>query len=163
VANTNVVYFGGKLLALWEAAQPYRLEPSTLETLGLETLDGLLQPGMPFTTGLAAVDALAVGIVGDPLTAHPKVDDDGEGGRRMVTYGYRAKPSSRAIVAGRGAFDSELMLYEFDEAWTCLARRPVYLDGFAFVHDFVVTEHYVLWFQVRAKRASKEPGEIGRL
>ena len=45
VANTNIIFFGGKLLCLWEAAQPYRLEPATLRTLGLETIDGTLQPG----------------------------------------------------------------------------------------------------------------------
>ena len=49
VANTNILYFGGKLLALWEAAQPYRLDPATLRTIALETLDGFLQPGMPFS------------------------------------------------------------------------------------------------------------------
>jgi all-trans-8'-apo-beta-carotenal 15,15'-oxygenase len=36
IANTNVIYWGGKLLALWEAAEPYRLDPYTLETLGKE-------------------------------------------------------------------------------------------------------------------------------
>ena len=30
IANTNVIYWGGKLLALWEAAEPYRLDPETL-------------------------------------------------------------------------------------------------------------------------------------
>ena len=37
--------------------------------------------------------------------------------------------------------------YEFDESWTAASKRPIYVDGFAFVHDFVVTQHYVLWFQ----------------
>ena len=150
VANTNIIFFGGKLLCLWEAAQPYRLEPATLRTLGLETFDGTLQPGMPFTTGVPALDKAAAGVVGDPLTAHPKVDRGREGeeeGDRLVAYGYRAKASAAALAAGRGAFDSELMLYEFDEAWRVVARRPIELEGFAFVHDFVVTEHYVLWFQ----------------
>ena len=153
VANTNILYFGGKLLALWEAAQPYALDPKTLATLGLDTLDETLQPGMPFTTGVPLVDKLAAGVVGDPLTAHPKVDvpgaddDDARNGKRLVTYGYRARPSAAAVVAGRGAFDSELMLYEFDEAWKAVRRRPVNLEGFAFVHDFVVTQHYVLWWQ----------------
>ena len=43
VANTNIIYWGGRLLTLWEAAQPYRLDPSTLNTMGLDTLDGRLQ------------------------------------------------------------------------------------------------------------------------
>ncbi len=34
IANTNVIYWGGKLLALWEAAEPYRLDPKTLDTIG---------------------------------------------------------------------------------------------------------------------------------
>ena len=105
---------------------------------------------MPFTTGVPALDKAAAGVVGDPLTAHPKVDrgrEGEEGGDRLVAYGYRAKASAAALAAGRGAFDSELMLYEFDEAWRVVARRPIELEGFAFVHDFVVTEHYVLWFQ----------------
>ena len=38
VANTNIIYWGGKLLALWEASQPYLMHPETLETLELHTL-----------------------------------------------------------------------------------------------------------------------------
>lgn len=34
VANTNVLYCGEKLYALWEAGLPYELDPKTLETLG---------------------------------------------------------------------------------------------------------------------------------
>lgn len=152
VANTNVIWFGQRLLCLWEAAQPYKLEPATLRTVGLETLDGLLQPGMPFTTGVPALDRLASGLLGDPLSAHPKLDVPGEDedeaeGPRLVTYGYRAKASPSAVVEGRGAFDSEITLYEFDEAWRVAARQEIAINGFAFVHDFVVTQHYALWFQ----------------
>ena len=31
IANTNIIYWGGKLLALWEAAEPHSLDPRTLE------------------------------------------------------------------------------------------------------------------------------------
>ena len=85
---------------------------------------------------------------GRPAHRAPKVDR-GREGRRGRPAG-RAAPRQgigAALAAGRGAFDSELMLYEFDEAWRVVARRPIELEGFAFVHDFVVTEHYVLWFQ----------------
>jgi len=43
VANTNVMYGGGKLLALWEGGLPYRLEPDTLRTVGEYKLKGLLK------------------------------------------------------------------------------------------------------------------------
>ncbi len=48
IANTNIIYWGGKLLALWEAAEPYRLDPATLETLGKEYFDGVLSEGEAF-------------------------------------------------------------------------------------------------------------------
>ncbi|MEN9201834.1 MAG: carotenoid oxygenase family protein [Thermostichus sp. DG_1_6_bins_120] len=48
-ANTNVIYQGDKLLALWEASAPYRLNPATLATEGVETFAGALSPGQPFT------------------------------------------------------------------------------------------------------------------
>ena len=56
VANTNIIYWGGKLLALWEGGLPYKLDPKTLHTDPEEfTLGGLLKKG-------------------DALTSHPRVD-----------------------------------------------------------------------------------------
>lgn len=56
VANTNVMYWGGRLLALWEGGLPYKLDPKTLRTDDKEyTMRGLLKKG-------------------DKLTAHPRVD-----------------------------------------------------------------------------------------
>lgn len=37
VANTSILEWGGKLYALWEAHNPFTLDPNTLETLGEET------------------------------------------------------------------------------------------------------------------------------
>ncbi|NJL99406.1 MAG: Apocarotenoid-15,15'-oxygenase [Synechococcaceae cyanobacterium SM2_3_2] len=48
-ANTNVVYHGGKLLALWEASLPYRLDPQTLATDGRESFGQALKSGEAFT------------------------------------------------------------------------------------------------------------------
>ena len=55
-ANTNVLYHGGKLLAMWEGGFPHLLN-SDLSTVGLYDYDGALQPG-------------------DALTAHPKICPD---------------------------------------------------------------------------------------
>lgn len=67
LANTNIVWHGGKLLALEEAHAPFAVDPETLDSLGDHTFDGRL--------------------VG-PMTAHPKIDpESGE----MLFFGYRAK------------------------------------------------------------------------
>ena len=42
-ANTNVIYWGNKLWAMWEGGYPHQLNPETLETIGLDNLEGLLQ------------------------------------------------------------------------------------------------------------------------
>ena len=75
IANTHVVYWGDKLLALWEAAEPHRLNPYTLETEGLDYLDGLLSKG-------------------DAFAAHPKFDPDCQGTPRMVNFGVKTGLSS---------------------------------------------------------------------
>jgi all-trans-8'-apo-beta-carotenal 15,15'-oxygenase len=83
-ANTNVVIQGGKLLALWEADSPYRLDPISLDTRGQETFNGLLSRGQAFTahprvepeTG----DLLAFGVDAGPISTiyFYRVDSRGE-------------------------------------------------------------------------------------
>ena len=55
VANTNVLYWGDRLLALWEGGHPYSMEPDSLRTTGEYDFKGLLKAG-------------------DAFTAHPRVD-----------------------------------------------------------------------------------------
>jgi carotenoid cleavage dioxygenase-like enzyme len=67
VANTNIVWHAGRLMALEEAHAPFALDPATLAPKGYETYGDKL--------------------VG-PFTAHPKVDPEtGE----MIFFGYSAK------------------------------------------------------------------------
>ena len=75
IANTHVVYWGEKLLALWEAAEPHQLDPQTLETVGIDRLGGLLKTG-------------------DAFAAHPKFDPNCEGTQRMVNFGVKTGLSS---------------------------------------------------------------------
>ncbi len=56
-ANTSVLPIGGELLALWEGGSAYRLDDSSLETIGAKTWAPELK-GMPFS-------------------AHPKIENDG--------------------------------------------------------------------------------------
>lgn len=119
IANTNVLYWGGKLLALWEAAPPHRLDPNTLETIGLDDLDGILQHGSAFA-------------------AHPWIDPASEqdnGTPCLVNF---------AIKPG---LSSTITLYELDPAGKLLRQYSHTIPGFAFIHDFAITPHYCIFFQ----------------
>src|SRR3984885_4398438 len=66
VANTNIIFHGGKLLALEEQHLPTEIEPGTLATRGYCNFDGA---------------------IGGPFTAHPKIDPvTGE----LFFFGYNA-------------------------------------------------------------------------
>ncbi len=58
VANTGILSTGHKCLALFEAGQPYCLDPTTLETRGLDLLGGHITSGSPFSTGSQLLDKL---------------------------------------------------------------------------------------------------------
>jgi all-trans-8'-apo-beta-carotenal 15,15'-oxygenase len=119
IANTNVIYWGGKLLALWEAAEPHRLDPATLETIGIDYLDGLLQPG-------------------DAFSAHPWVDPSCEmdGGEPcLVNFSIKTGLSSKFTI------------YEFNLDGKLLRRHSHSIPGFSFIHDFAITPHYCIFFQ----------------
>lgn len=67
-ANTNVIYWANRLLALEEGANPYEIHPDTLDTLRYD----------PFYDQIKS----------KAFTAHPKVDPFSE---ELVTFGYEAK------------------------------------------------------------------------
>ena len=118
-ANTSVIYWGDRLLALWEAAEPYRLSPDNLETLGLDRLDGLLKPGEAFS-------------------AHPRIDPGSERTHnqpRLINFGVKQGLSSK------------IALYEIDPSWTVVQRQTRFIPGFALLHDFAITPNYYLFFQ----------------
>lgn len=117
IANTHVIYWADKLLALWEADQPYRLDPATLDTLGLENFSGLLKPG-------------------DPFSAHPRILPGATTAEdRLVNF---------AIKPG---LSSTVKIFEFDRAGEVVHQRQFAIPGFAFIHDFAVTPNYYVFFQ----------------
>lgn len=119
IANTNVVHWGGRLLALWEAAEPHRLDPATLETLGLDHLDGVLQAGEPFAAHLHI----------DPFCHW-----DG-GAPCLVNF------------ATRPVLNTRLTIFEFAPDFRLLRRQELELGGFAFIHDMAITPNYCIFFQ----------------
>ncbi|RMF21073.1 MAG: Apocarotenoid-15,15'-oxygenase, partial [Cyanobacteria bacterium J083] len=119
IANTNVIYWGDKLLALWEAAEPHRLDPRTLETIGLDYLDGILQPG-------------------DAFAAHPRIDPSCEldkGEPCLVNFSLQPGLSSK------------INLYEISPTGKLLRNHSHIVPGFSFIHDFAITPNYAIFCQ----------------
>ena len=79
-ANTNIIGYANRLLALWEAGLPHELRPGTLETVGPYDFRGKLS---------------------GPMTAHPKFDPET---RELLFFGYQPFPPyvswHRANTAG---------------------------------------------------------------
>jgi len=120
IANTHVVKLGSQLLALWEAAGPHALDPVSLETFGLSTLNGVLRPGEPFS-------------------AHPRFDPGHHGNPRMVTFGVKTGPKS--IV--------RLMEFATsgEKAGQLINDRQESFNGFSFLHDFAITPNWAVFLQ----------------
>ena len=93
VANTHIVWHGGRLLALEEAHLPFEVEPSTLARRG------------PVDFG---------GAISGPFTAHPKVDPaTGE----MLFFGYGASgPLSAGMTHGSVDARGRVTRFEHFEA-----------------------------------------------
>jgi hypothetical protein len=71
-ANTQVISFAGKVLALFEAGLPYAIDPETLETLGEDTLGGVLRKGLPVKLGDNIPKQYQPDFIGGTAhTAHP--------------------------------------------------------------------------------------------
>lgn len=119
IANTNVIYWGGKLLALWEAADPHKLDPQTLETLGKEHFNGVLSEGEAFA-------------------AHPRFDpsceeDNGE----PCLVNFSIKPGLSTTIT----------IFELNTAGNIVRKTAHSVPGFAFIHDFAITPNYCILFQ----------------
>lgn len=74
-ANTQVIAFGGKVLALFEAGLPHELDPVTLETLGEYDMGGALPVGkLPVKLGGDIPDEFTPSFIGGAAhTAHPNI------------------------------------------------------------------------------------------
>ena len=120
IANTHVVRLGERLLALWEAAGPHELDPDSLETRGLTTLDGVLRPGEAFS-------------------AHPRFDPGHHDQPRMVTFSVRTGPRSSLRLLEFATSG--------ERAGQLLSDRRDSFPGFAFLHDFAITPNWAVFLQ----------------
>ena len=116
-ANTSVLWWGDRLLALCEGGLPYRLDPGTLETLGEEL----------FKSSTISQQLAALGVLF--FSAHPKRDAQ-SGELFNIGLAISVPPS---IQVFRCTSSGELS-----------QRSRVPLEEFTFVHDFAITEKYIV-------------------
>jgi all-trans-8'-apo-beta-carotenal 15,15'-oxygenase len=139
VANTNILAWGSRLFALWEAGRPYELDPITLETLplakdgpfaNLGDLDCNLR-GVTIDNGL--LDKLVK--VGRFFTAHPHVVDE----NTLVAFNAAQNPQKQSM-------DMEFL--EYDRHWNVKnSSRYQIPDATAAPHDFAVGEEFYGFIQ----------------
>ncbi|WP_066424784.1 carotenoid oxygenase family protein [Anabaena sp. 4-3] len=119
IANTNVIYWGKKLLALWEAAEPHLLESKTLETLGKEYFDGVLSEGEAFS-------------------AHPRFDPSCiQDGGVPCLVNFSIKPGLSTAIT----------IFELNPDGKVIRKHSHSVPGFCFIHDFAITPHHCIFFQ----------------
>ncbi|DBA67834.1 TPA: hypothetical protein ACH3X2_014183 [Trebouxia sp. C0005] len=141
-ANTNVVLWGNRLLALWEAGCPFEMDPHTLETHpGPETLGGFLRSGIaPSTTGADFLDK-AIGL-GKACTAHPHVVHGQGVSDRLAIFSWQSQ------IKPLAGSEMTIDINEFDENWQKVAGQKFTMHkSFFNPHDFAVSKNYYVFFQ----------------
>mmetsp|Transcript_35773 Transcript_35773/g.80558 ORF Transcript_35773/g.80558 Transcript_35773/m.80558 type:complete len:601 (+) Transcript_35773:92-1894(+) len=123
VANTNVIWWGGRLLALWEGGQPYKLDPLSLGTAG-------------------ATDLLNVVPKDQSMSAHPRFDANSG---RLVAYGYKPNPLTGTALR-MFEFDADFNLMpplKSPKGTPAKVVEATVPGVFGLFHDCVVTENFI--------------------
>jgi carotenoid cleavage dioxygenase-like enzyme len=128
-ANTNIVWHGGRLLALWEAGLPHELDPETLDTLGPYDFSGALRrPVAPEVGDMLGVDR-PDGTIDGIVTAHPKIDPE----------------SGELLFFGYSPFPPYLVYYVADARGRLTRTIPVEAPFASMAHDFITTREHVVF------------------
>lgn len=122
-ANTNVVYFGGRLMTLWEAGLPHVLDPFTLDTLERADFGGVLRNRGGLIDRVLSPEL--------PFSAHPKIDEQAS---ELYNFG---------LVMG---VQHRLLVYTQPAGGELRVLREVPLETLSFVHDFVLTPRWLVFF-----------------
>lgn len=134
-SNTRAVYWGKRLLSLWEGGQPFKLDARALSTEGRSRLGGAIQR-----------DADSFGA---KMSYDSKLN-------RALFYGLELGPKSSSLTLYE--FDSEFRLVDG-------GRTTADLQGVAVMNDFCSTEHYAVFVQPNIVAntiqfvVSKDPGK----
>jgi all-trans-8'-apo-beta-carotenal 15,15'-oxygenase len=113
-SHTNVFYHGGKLFSAHEYALPHSLDPTTLDTIGPDSLDNQLELRT--------------------MSAHFRYDADLD---VLVTNSF--KPSNP--LAKR---PPKISFYEWDRSLKLRTAARLEIDSVNYSHDFILTPNYYI-------------------
>ncbi len=116
-ANTNVIYHGGKLLALWEGGLPHEIDPLSLKTIGRYDYDGVL------LNDFSMVDRLVMPEL--PFSAHPRLHPD-----TGVLHNFGTATGAQ----------QQLLLYQVSPQGEARITHRIPMKELYFTHDYVLTE-----------------------
>lgn len=133
-ANTQVIAFGGKVLALFEAGLPYRLDPVTLETIGEDDMAGTLPQGNKLAVRASSVPTLDF-LGGAAHTAHPNICPRTG---NLVGWSWTQLPQEGSL---------EVTIREWSPDDFSLIASCTYIipDCDLAPHDMALTENYVVF------------------
>lgn len=118
IANTGVVRWAGKVLALYERDLPYEMEGSDLKTVGTTDLGGAIDS--PY------------------FSAHNRIVTSEDGSRRLVAFSSSEAVMDNELVIWE--FDEAGRQVER----TAVVLKGA---AFGFFHDVAVTEHYYVFLE----------------
>lgn len=152
-ANTQVISFGGKLLALFEAGLPHAIDPDTLETLGEDTMGGMLHVGLPVKLGgpgSPMQDYAPDFLGGDAHTAHPNVCPKTG---HLIGWHWAQLPLEKGL---------QITLTEWSsKGFTLVASKTFVIQACELApHDMALTENYVV-LMVNALKMNQVPFLLG--
>jgi all-trans-8'-apo-beta-carotenal 15,15'-oxygenase len=135
-SNTRAIFWGNRLLTLFEGSQPFKLDTLALSTEGRSRLGGAIRRDT------------------DPLGAKLSYD-----ARRNHALSYSVEPGAMKSRFTLYEFDAQFKLVEN-------GRTDHDLPGFSVINDFCTTENYAIFIQPNVQvngmqfLVQKEPGKI---
>jgi all-trans-8'-apo-beta-carotenal 15,15'-oxygenase len=135
-SNSRAVYWGSRLLSMWEGGQPYKVDSLALSTEGRSQLGGVLKE----------MDPLGSKLVIDPIKNRALVYAVNQDAKKSEVTVYEFNSAFRPIKEEGGKVSQEL-------------------PGFAMISDMAVTENYSVFVQPPLSTAMqimfvKEPGKV---
>ena len=149
-ANTHVISWGGKLLALFESGLPYALDPITLKTVGEDTLGGALNKGLPMKLGggiPAQFEPTFLG--GTAHTAHPKACPKTG---KLVGWHWKQIVATDSL---------EVTFTEWDQNFSATATKSFEMKGCELApHDMAITENCII-ININSLKMNRAPFLLG--